>query len=296
MNQPFAKLLADFRVSIDGTAPSGLAKTGVPGVSFFWDETHIDRAPLLYDTGLVIIGQGHKVGYLGGQQFVYGSEMCLVIGVPVPFECEAHGSPEEPLLGLRVDIDLPALHGLVARLKAKPASEAQMGVKGAPLEGGLLNAVVRLAQSIQDPMDAEVLGSGAVEEVIYRVLQSEAGNVLYALTQHHSAYASIARALERMHSDYRDGLSVEELAQESSMSVSAFHRAFKNVTGETPIQYLKKIRLIKAKGLLVVEGARVEQAAYEVGYSSASQFSREFKRYFNVPPSEADSLPYGAAV
>ena len=80
------------------------------------------------------------------------------------------------------------------------------------------------------------------------------------------------------------------------MSASSFHRAFKKVTGETPIQYLKKIRLIKAKSLLVFDNALVEEAAYDVGYASASQFSREFKRYFNVPPSEADTLPYSDAI
>ena len=80
------------------------------------------------------------------------------------------------------------------------------------------------------------------------------------------------------------------------MGVSSFHRAFKEVTGETPVQYLKKIRLLKAKGLLVFEGKRVDEAAYEVGYASPSQFSREFKRYFQVSPSEAQSLPYSDAV
>ena len=79
------------------------------------------------------------------------------------------------------------------------------------------------------------------------------------------------------------------------MSVSTFHRAFKQTTGESPLQYLKKIRLLKAKGLLVFEGARVEEAAFKVGYVSASQFSREFKSYFNVPPSLAQSLPYNDA-
>jgi AraC-like DNA-binding protein len=99
-----------------------------------------------------------------------------------------------------------------------------------------------------------------------------------------------------MHSNYQGSLSIEELARESAMGVSSFHRAFKEVTGDSPVQYLKKIRLLKAKGLLVFEGKQVNEAAYEVGYASPSQFSREFKRYFQVPPSEAESLPYSAAV
>ena len=98
-----------------------------------------------------------------------------------------------------------------------------------------------------------------------------------------------------MHRDYRESLNVEELARESGMSASSFHRAFKAVTGESPLQYLKKTRLLKAKAALVFEGMRVEEAAYEVGYASPSQFSREFKRYFQVPPSEAQSLPYSDA-
>jgi len=119
--------------------------------------------------------------------------------------------------------------------------------------------------------------------------------VLSALTQHHTPYASISRALERMHEGYRESLAVEDLAKEVAMSISSFHRAFKQVTGDSPLQYLEKLRLLKAKGLLVLEGARVDEAAYDVGYVSASQFSREFKRYFNVPPSEARSLPYSDA-
>ena len=96
-----------------------------------------------------------------------------------------------------------------------------------------------------------------------------------------------------MQRDFSTALSVGDLAHESAMSVSAFHRAFKQVTGESPLQYLKKVRLLKAKARLVFDEMRVDEAAFSVGYASASQFSREFKRYFDLPPSEAHRLPYG---
>jgi AraC-like DNA-binding protein len=268
-------------------------------VTFFWIGAPVRRAPLLYSTGIVIIGQGHKIGYLGDRTFRYDAETCLVLGVPVPFECESHATPAEPLLGVRIDIDLPSLHGLVARFGGRLGFEernqgtAHLGVEPARMEGPLLDATRRLLESLSDPIDRQVVGPAAVEEIIYRVLRTEQGRVLYALTRHDSPYANVARALERMHRDYQRPLTVEELARDSGMGVSSFHRAFKLTTGDSPLQYLKKLRLLKAKGLIALEGRRVDEAAYHVGYTSPSQFSREFKRYFQVPPSEARSLPYG---
>jgi len=291
-----APLLTAFRATIPSTEPTGVAETGVPGVTFFWIDHDTPRVPLLYDTGIVILGQGHKVGFLGDRVFRYDADSCLVLGVPVPFECASFGRPDEPLLGIRLDVDLGMLHSLVARFGGKLGLDHGKGVHSAvePLrmDGQLLAAVARLLGSLPDPMDRTVVGPAAVEEIIYRILRSEHGRVLYALTRHQTPYANIAQALELIHGDFANGLSVEDLAKEAAMSVSSFHRTFKEVTGETPLQYLKKVRLLKAKSLLVYEGKRVEETAYEVGYASPSQFSREFKRYFSVPPSEAHSLPY----
>lgn len=297
-----APLLREFRSNLPTRSESGVAPTGVPGVTFFWIGEPVPRAPLLYGAGLVIVGQGHKIGYLGDRRFRYDAESCLVLGVPVPFECETHATPEEPLLGIRIDIDLTALHSLIARFGSRWSIEkrddatAHSGVEPVAMEGALLTATARLLDSLRDPMDRQVVGPAAVEEILYRVLRGEQGRVLYALTRHHTPYSNVAQALERMHRDLQESLTVEELARESAMGVSSFHRAFKEVTGDSPVRYLKKIRLLKAKGLLVFEGKQVNEAAYEVGYASPSQFSREFKRYFQVPPSEAESLPYSDAV
>lgn len=291
-----APLLTRFRKTLPSRDPSGVAGTGVPGVLFFWIDEEKPRSPLLYDTGIVIIGQGYKEGFIGTRRFRYDADSCLVLGVPVPFECASYGTPSEPLLGIRVDVDLAMLHGLVARFGGKLGTLAgqgiHSGVEPLAMDGPLLAAVTRLVESFTDPMDRAVVGPAAVEEIVYRILRSEHGRVLHALTRHQTPYANVARALELVHSEFASGLAVEDLAREAGMGVSSLHRAFKEVTGETPLQYVKKVRLLKAKHLLVLEGKRVEETAYDVGYASPSQFSRDFKRYFDVPPSEASTLPY----
>lgn len=140
-----APLLREFRGGLPTRAESGVAATGVPGVTFSWVGEAVPRAPLLYSAGLVIIGQGRKVGYLGDRRFVYDAETCLALGVPVPFECETHATFEEPLLGVRIDIDLPGLHGLVARFGGRlglerrdPKSAAHSGVEPVAMDGALL--------------------------------------------------------------------------------------------------------------------------------------------------------------
>ncbi len=277
-----------------------MLETDVPGVHFFWNPETVPREPLLYKAGIVIIGQGHKLGYLGHRTFRYDGDTYLVLGVPLPFECEAFGTPEEPLIGLRIDIDLAKLHELVARVSGRlphiqgeeASADTQTGLEPVQIDDSMREAIWHLLKCLRDPVDSKVLGPAAVDEIIYRTLRGEKGRVLYDLTQHLTPYAAVARALERIHANYRAPLTIDELARESAMSVSSFHRVFKRVTGDSPLQYIKKIRLDKAKGLLVHSGMRVSNVAYEVGYESPSQFSREFKRYFKVPPSEANNLAY----
>ncbi len=296
-----APLLDELRQTLGTERPSGVAPTGIPGATFFWNDTPVPRSPLLYEPGMVIIGRGRKVGYLGGRRFQYDADSCLILGVPLPFECEVQ-VPGESLLGVRVDIDMTLLGTLVARFGAQldlgkgPVAPPHSGVEPLAMQGELLAATRRLLESVRDPVDRQVVGPAALEEIVYRVLRSEHGRVLYDLTQHHTHYSAISRALTRMHRDYRESLGIDDLAKDAGMSTSSFHRAFKAVTGESPLQYLKKTRLLKAKAALIFEGARVDEAAYQVGYASPSQFSREFKRYFQVPPSEAHSLPYSDAV
>ncbi len=291
-------LLQELDASIGLPDYQGQIDTALAGLRFFRLTEAVPRTPLLYEAGLVIIGQGHKVLYLGDRQFQYGEDNYLIVSVSVPFECEAHASPEEPLLGISLDIDLPRLRELVSSLADElPVARLEggsipRGVEPAPLDAPMIDAAARLVRCLRSPLDTRVLGPAIVDELVYRALLGPHGPSLYALTQHQSPSARVARALATVHQRYADTLSVDALAREAGMSASAFHRAFRAVTGETPIQYIKKIRLNKAKRLLVHDGLAVSAAAYQVGYESASQFSREFKRYFDAPPSEAARIGY----
>ena len=123
-------------------------------------------------------------------------------------------------------------------------------------------------------------------EILFRALNGQQAPALYALASHNSHFARVARALNLIQKDYGTNLDVERLAEQAHMSTSAFHRAFKEVTSDSPLQYLKKIRLSKARDFMVQEGMKAYVAADMVGYESASQFSREFKRYFGQSPAE----------
>ena len=279
-------------------AEQGFVTTNIPGVRFFWATRTVERTPLLYSAGIVIIGQGYKIGYLGDRVFRYDPNNYLILGVPLPFECETHATLEEPLLGIFVDIDLGILHELVAIIAADlPALELESNiiprsVEPVELDSEMRDATERLLQCLISPLDSKALGRSLVREILYRILLGQHGPSLYALTHHHGYYARIAKALDRIHRDFATPLTVEILAEEAHISVSAFHRTFKQVTEDSPLQYLKKVRLNKAKSMIVHEGIPANVAATRVGYESASQFSREFKRYFNVAPSKAGKIGY----
>jgi AraC-like DNA-binding protein len=276
----------------------GMSQTAIPGVYVFRTTDTVARTPVVYEPGIVIIGQGRKIGYWGDQAIQYDAENYLVPTVPMPLECETHASEDEPLLGLFIDIDMDTLYELVNKLASRvPGRQYDMpdliaGIGAAVMDARLKDVVTRLLICLKSPLDAQILGPGIVHEILYRVLLGERGSTLFALAQHNGPYSRIAKVLNRIHQDFHLPLTIDELAHDAGMSVSSFHRAFKQVTVESPLQYLKKIRLSKAKSMIVHEGMRANIAANRVGYESAAQFSREFKRLFGVPPSQSKDIGY----
>ena len=248
------------------------------------------RHPVVCESAIFIVGQGRKRCYLGEQVHDYDAHNYLVASVPLPVEAESFGTPEEPLLGLAIGVDPAMLAELLIEMDQMPAADSATvphGLYATPLSAELCLATVRLLECLASPLDTRILGPQLVREITYRVLRGERGGALRALAARHSHFARIGKVLQKIHGDCAAPLDVESLATEANMSLSAFHHHFKAVTSTSPLQYIKTIRLHKARLLLIHEGAQAASAAQRVGYESASQFSREFKRLFGTTPSEA---------
>ncbi|TWX67467.1 AraC family transcriptional regulator [Colwellia sp. C1TZA3] len=274
-------------------------QTLIPGVKFYRASAGNDREPLLYQSGIIVMGQGRKNIYVADNCVQYGPGDYLVLGVPMPLECEAFSDHGLPILGLIIDVDSHILHKLVSQINeqntsgnlATPNNKTPLdfGVKSNNLDDNFNSVITRLIKALHNDVEAKILGPAIVEEIVYRALVGDNGHILFDLARHDGHYARIARVLDTLHTEYAEVISVEHLANQAHMSVSGFHRAFRQVTSETPLQYLKKIRLNKAKDLIVTEGKQATEAAILVGYTSPSQFSREFKRHFNATPRTIDN-------
>jgi AraC-like DNA-binding protein len=270
----------------------GSCRTAIPGVYFYRAAQGSGRQALMYQSGIIVMGQGRKEIYLGERSVCYGPGDYLVLGVPLPLECEAFSEGELPILSLSINVHPQTLHKLVDQLSADvngngsfyTRDQLELGIKAESLNDAMQGAFQRLLLALHNDTEARILGPSIVEEIVYRVLTGENGHILFDLARHDGHYARIAKTLKYLHSQYADPITVEALADRANMSVSGFHRAFRQVTSETPLQYVKKVRLSKARDLIVSEGRRANDAALLVGYSSPSQFSREFKRHFNITP------------
>ena len=282
-----AELLQSFPIKDDGLSP-----TLLNGVNLFQATSHVSRIQTVYKPSICIVIQGYKIAYLGNEEFRYDANHYLVVSVAMPMEYETFASPEEPVRGLVIDIDMGQLRDLVGRMDLVTEignggdSSLSRGVGPAVMDEDMLDATMRLVKCLKSKTETEILGPALVREVLYRVLCGTKAQVLYSLAMYSDTFSQVARVLNNIQHGYAEKLDVEQLAKAANMSVSAFHRAFKEVTSDSPLQYLKKIRLTKARDFMVQENMKAYIAADKVGYESPSQFSREFKRYFGQSPAE----------
>jgi len=268
----------------------GLLPTRIDGVHVYRGSQSVPRGPMIYRPQIIIVGQGRKRAYLGGAVYQYDPANYLVLAVPLPAECDAEARPGEPILMVNIDVDTTLVGEMLLEIDASSARarerETPRGISSTPMNPELSGAVIRLLECLRCPVDSRLLGRQMVREVVYRVLRGEQGGALYALASRDDHFSRIARVLKYIHSEYAKPMGTEDLARRAGMSASVFHHHFKLVTASSPLQYLKRIRLHRARTLMTLDGYNAGSAARAVGYESPSQFGREFKRLFGVTPIE----------
>lgn len=266
----------------------GPNRAGYDG-ALFWRLSRPEKpTPMLYPASVIFVGQGEKRGYLGHEEIVYDPQHYLVVLSPLPMSCQTIASPAAPVLTFAVEIDLSVLRALLADLGPVPVLESARVARGAfraPLGSALEATALRFMSYLRDDRSTRALARPTLREILFHVLEGPHGGTLRSLAHSQGPTSHLSRVMRHIAERHAERLPIEELAKLAHMSVPSFHQHFKAMTSMSPLQYVKGIRLTRAKQL-VESGSAVKDAARDVGYQSESQFSREFRRFFGVRPSD----------
>lgn len=267
----------------------GYNLTALPDVRILRSDRPLARTPVLYDPGIVIVCQGSKRGFFGDQVYLYDEQHYLAVSVPVPFTMETAASAEYPLLAIYLHLDFTVATELLLQLEQQDVtfeSQAAQSMMSSPMDQTLRETVWRFLTTLNHPLDAKMLGPALVRELYYRVLTGAQGSALRAALTLQGQFGKVGKALSHIHAHYAQPLTLGQLAALAGMSVPTFHTHFKSITHQPPMQYVKSVRLHQARMLMVRREMTASSASHAVGYESASQFNREFKRLFGLPPAE----------
>ncbi|PLR67028.1 MULTISPECIES: AraC family transcriptional regulator [Bacillaceae] len=271
------------------TGRDGSQMTAIP--SLFFSRYSNDTGPNygIHKPSLCIVVQGMKEVLLSQELFRYGPADYLVASVNLPITGQVtEASSEVPYLALKLEFTPSEIFEVLREFQmgVDKKENAKRGMYVSKIEPSLLDAVTRLARLLDTPKDIKILAPLIVKEIIYRVLQGEHGGMLKQIAIEGSSTHQISDVIEHVMNNYEKSFKIEELAEIANMSISSLHRHFKEITLMSPIQFQKQMRLQQARSLLLSESADAADVAFQVGYESPSQFSREYSRMFGLPPKE----------
>jgi AraC-like DNA-binding protein len=261
--------------------------TAIPGLSLWLRDKPTQPESGMYEPGICMTAQGAKRVLLGDDAYVYDSRHFLITSVDLPtFWQVIEASREKPCLGLVLKLDRREISQLMADSNLPPPRTQQSG-RGMALGEvtvPLLTAFQRLIDLLDEPKDIPILAPIIEREIFYRLLVSDQGGRLRQIAAAGSQSNQIARAIDWLKGNYTQPLRIDDLAAQVNMSTSTFHHHFRQVTAMSPLQYQKWLRLNEARRLMLAENNDATTAAFQVGYESPSQFSREYSRLFGAPP------------
>lgn len=272
----------------------GLTRTGIAGLTLATRTEPLTRTPGIYKPSICVVAQGRKRMHYGDFSHTYDASNYLISSLTLPAEAEIFDvSPERPFLALILSID----HSIVSRLMidmAEHASSNERAESGicvaSPLTDRLEKNFIRLLDLLDDKMDQAILAPGLLHALHYEVLRGPHGQLLRNCVLNGARANRIASIVHYIEENYHRPLDIGSIARFAGMSPSSLHQYFKQATSMSPMQFVKSLRLHQAR-MLLLGGSPASVASFQVGYSSASQFSREFKRFFGDLPSKVHSSP-----
>ncbi|MCG7209171.1 AraC family transcriptional regulator [Streptomyces arenae] len=285
--------LDELRALIDRHAPRDAdAVPAIDGLLLTRAERPTGPRSGIVDPVLALVAQGAKRLTLGGRIYDYEVGQYLVVSVDLPVSGHCtRATPDRPFLGFGLRIRPARLAALLLESGTGPrAGTGRRRTDDLPAlavgdaSADLLDAVVRMVRLLDRPADIPVLAPMVEREILWRLITGEQGALVRQIGLADSRLTQISRAVRFIREHYTEPLRVEDLARLSGMSASPFHRHFRAVTAMTPIQYQKHIRLQEARLRLMSSTDDIADVGYAVGYDSASQFSREYRRQFGRPP------------
>ncbi|ATB64471.1 AraC family transcriptional regulator [Pseudomonas mosselii] len=250
-------------------------------------EEDVRGMPALAQPALCILAQGSKTLFLGDERYTYDPLHYMVVSVTLPITgALLEASPENPCLGLRLDIDPAQISQLIAESGPilVPGQASGRGLFVEKSDPQLLDTLLRLVRLLDSPRDIAVLAPLVRRELMYRVLRGPQGWRLCEIALSSSQTHRVCQAIAWLNRHYQEPLRIEDLAREVNLSTSTLHHRFKAVTSMSPLQYQKQLRLQEARRLMLNDGLEAAVAGYRVGYESPSQFSREYSRLYGAPP------------
>jgi AraC-like DNA-binding protein len=261
--------------------------SAVAGLSLFRRDAPTEPMSGMYEPSICLIAQGSKRVLLGDDTYLYNAQNYLITSVHLPTIVQiTEASPQAPYLGLRLMLDLREISQLMvdSSLPQPRVQKSSRGMAVGEVTLPLLNAFQRLIDLLSEEKDIPILAPVIQREIIYRLLVGDQGERLRQIASAGSQSHQIARAIDWLKGNFSEPLSIEELATRASMSSSTFHHHFRSMTALSPLQFQKQLRLREARRLMLAEHLDAASAAFQVGYESPSQFSREYNRLFGAPP------------
>ncbi|MDD1792147.1 AraC family transcriptional regulator [Enterovibrio makurazakiensis] len=272
----------------------GCHSSTIEGMNLFLCSSNVSVIPIVLQPAICFVLRGQKRVITGKSSYIYNANSYLINSVTRPVEATLSDvSKDRPYVGVSLAIDQHLVGQLMMEMapwQQESTEEQQMALTHSTnLTEPIAEVIQRLVDTLDNPMDQEILSGSLKRELYYQVLKGPCGGLLRNSVSNHAGANRIARVVHYLEQHFERNIDIEEITRVAGMSSSTLHEHFRKVTSVSPMQYVKSLRLHKARSMLS-SGLQVAEVSYGVGYSSPSQFSREFKRYFGFTPSEARSL------